>query len=449
MVVAVVNDTFWGDCGKGWAVSRAAPNAYTIVRFNGGCNAGHSVPYKGGELNYHQVPSALHLGKNCIMGNGIVFNPPQFFNELEELKKVEPEISTDTLYLSDSAHVTMPYHVKPYIEALEELLDAVRTGKNIGTTGKGIGPTYSDKANRRYAVRVGDLLDQDALADKVSRIVPVKQGFVDFYKGLIGSEMERTGYKPANEAEEKTNREILESPPIDADYIIEKFAGYGKQLRDTVEITDTSKMVNDHIDEGRNVLLEAAQGGGLDVDYCNDFPNCTSSNTITGAACIGAGISPDKIEKRIGVVKAYCSRVGSGAFPTEIFGGIAETIQDNGKEYGRATGRKRRVGWLDGKVLRDGSRLNGYNGLAVIGLNALADLPELKVCTDYDSDGTPIYYDMDPWPRIDSGEVEKKGLEGLPLQAIRYLDTIAKFGNTEIIMIDYDFGKDLILNPIF
>jgi adenylosuccinate synthase len=449
MSVAIVNDTFWGDCGKGWAVSRAAPHAYAIVRFNGGCNAGHSVPYQDKELNYHQIPSALHLGKICVMGNGIVFNPPEFFKELEELKVVEPSISTDTLYLSNHAHVTMPYHIKPYVEALEELLDAVRTGKNIGTTGRGIGPTYADKANRRYAVRVEDLIDQDKLVNKVSNIVPVKQGIVDFYKSLIDSEMKRTGYKPVNDEEAEINRKILDSPPLNASDIIDSSLEYGRHMRDTLEITDTSKLVNDYIDDGKNVLLEAAQGGGLDVDFCTDYPNCTSSNTITGAACIGAGVSPDKIEKRIGVVKAYCSRVGSGAFPTEIFGKIGDIIRARGKEFGRSTGRKRRVGWLDGKVLRDGSRLNGYNGLAVIGLNTLAELPELKVCVDYKVDGTPIYSEMKPWPRIASSEVESKGLEGFPQNAIEYLDLIAELGNAKVIMIDYDFGKDLILEEIF
>jgi adenylosuccinate synthase len=444
LTVLLVNDPFWGDCGKGWAVSKLAPYADIIVRYNGGPNAGHSVPHKGTELNYHQIPSGLHLGKECIIGNGVVFNPDKFFgDEIPNLVRVEHSMSMDTLHLSDLANVTMPYHILQ--ESLDEMNLALYSGEPIGTTGNGIGQTYSDKVSREFALLVRHLLNKDVLAKKLNFIVPYKNNQIAALQSYLKTKI--TGkYLDAidKEKREKTIR-VLEQGPFSADEMTEKYYDYGCKLRPFV--TNTVVLLNSYIEQGKNILLEGAQGGGLDIDHCNDHPNCTSSNTIAGSACTGAGISPDKIDFRMGVGKAYCSRVGSGYFPTEFKGELADIIRERGKEYGRSTGRPRRIGWFDGGALRLGKMLNGYNGYAIVGMNVLAGLNNLKFCTHYEN-GNPFYVPIASWPKIDAAEVERRGLEAFPEEAKAYLDMISQIGDAPICMVTYDFGKDIILrNP--
>ncbi|MCD6472274.1 adenylosuccinate synthase [Candidatus Aerophobetes bacterium] len=395
----VVVGTQWGDEGKGRVVDFLSKKADAIVRFQGGSNAGHTVMVTGEKFIFHLVPSgALRRGEKCIIGNGVVVDPREL---LEEIKNLQSRgIKVDNLYLSGSAHVVMPYHRK-----IEEMEEEQRDKQKIGTTKRGIGPAYADKIARK-GLRIADLLDKKILAQKLSAALK-------FWKDIY-------------------------SLNYSFDKIFEEYLNYGRELRKYV--TDTSLLVNQLMQENKDIIFEGAQGTLLDVDH-GTYPYVTSSNTVSGGVCTGIGIGPTRIDKVLGVVKAYTTRVGKGPFPTEIKGEIGKILREKGKEYGATTGRARRCGWFDGVILRYAARVNGLDELALTKLDVLDELERIKICVAYKYKGKiikdfpfqlnvwegcePVYKEMEGWMK-DTSIVNK--YEDLPEEAKRYINMIEKVG---------------------
>ncbi|MFC1539748.1 adenylosuccinate synthase [Candidatus Latescibacterota bacterium] len=347
MSVQVVVGSQWGDEAKAKIVDFLAVDSDYVVRFQGGANAGHTVIVQGNEFIFHLIPSGImYPDKICIIGNGVVLDPTALINEIEELK--QKGISVDgRLFISQKAHLVMPYH-----KLLDQAHEKSKGKKSIGTTGRGIGPAYRDKA-ARVGIRIIDLLDRDVLVSKLERNV-----------------------KEANDILTK----IYDQDPLDVNEIVEEFLEFDRIIDPYV--TDISVLLNDAIKSGKNILFEGAQGALLDIDH-GTYPYVTSSNTTAGAACIGTGIGPTHIDKVIGIMKAYTTRVGNGPFPTEFEDEFAETIRKIGAEYGATTGRPRRCGWFDGVIGKYASRINGLSCLAITKLDVLDTLPEIKICTGY------------------------------------------------------------------
>jgi adenylosuccinate synthase len=336
----------WGDEGKGKITDLLAERADAIVRFQGGNNAGHTIVREGQTYKLHLMPSGiLHPGKLCVIGNGVVIDPKVLTDELDELRR--RRIDTRALRISANAHMIMPYHMM-----LDHAGEA-RLGKlQIGTTRRGIGPCYEDKA-ARLGIRVQDLLDEKILKKKI----------------VVALEPKRLSLRP-----------FAKDPQLDLQTMTEEYLSYGHRIEPYV--ADTSRLVCQRLDEGAVVVFEGAQGALLDVDH-GTYPFVTSSNPIAGAACVGAGVGPKDIDEVWGVTKAYSTRVGSGPFPTEIDGELAELLRDKGGEYGTTTGRPRRIGWIDLVALRYAARLNSLTALAVTKLDVLSGLSEIQVCTRY------------------------------------------------------------------
>ncbi len=350
MSAVVVVGTQWGDEGKGKIVDLLTRYADVIVRFQGGNNAGHTLVVGGETFIFHLIPSGiLYEDKLCLIGNGVVLDPKVLIEELDGLKEKGMEVSPKRLKISPNTHLIMPYH-----RALDHAREAKKSkGKKIGTTGRGIGPCYEDKIVR-CGIKVADLMDPELFEEKLKENVEEKN-FI----------LERQ----------------LEAGPVDFQEILKEYEVYRERLAPYVD--NCSIIIDRALKDGRNVLFEGAQGTQLDIDH-GTYPFVTSSNTVAGGACTGAGIGPSKIDKVIGVCKAYTTRVGGGPFPTELFDQIGDTIQERGGEFGATTGRRRRCGWLDGVVLRDAVRLNGLDGLAITKLDVLSGLDPLKVCTSYE-----------------------------------------------------------------
>jgi len=399
----VVVGTQWGDEGKGRVIDSLAKTSDVVVRFQGGSNAGHTVVVNGEKFIFHLIPSgALHPGKKCIIGNGVVVDPEDLLGEIEALRsrRIEPK----NLYLSSNAHVVMPYHKK--IEQIEE----ERRGKQrIGTTSRGIGPAYADKAARR-GVRVADLLEKGVLAEKL-RIN------LDFWKNFYGLD-------------------------YSAEDLLHQYLEYGRKLKRYV--TDTSLLVNRLMQEGKHMLFEGAQGTLLDVDH-GTYPFVTSSNAVAGGACTGVGIGPTKIGKVLGVAKAYVTRVGQGPFPTEIQGKIGEILKKGGQEYGATTGRPRRCGWFDGVILRYAARVNGLDELVLTKLDVLDSLDKIKICVAYKYRGKLIRdfpFELECWGRCQPVYEEIKGWKedtsrikiekDLPKRTREYIKRIEEIGGLPI-----------------
>jgi adenylosuccinate synthase len=399
----VVVGTQWGDEGKGRVVDTLARSSDAVVRFQGGSNAGHTVVVNGEKFVFHLIPSgALHPGKKCIIGNGVVVDAEDLLVEIEALRSKQIEL-TD-LYLSSNAHVVMPYHKR--IEQIEE----ERRGKRrIGTTKRGIGPVYADKAARR-GIRVADLLEKAILAEKLRMNL-------DFWKNF---------YRLDYGWEE----------------VLHQYLEYGRRLKRYV--TDTSLLVNGLMQEGKNILFEGAQGTLLDVDH-GTYPFVTSSNAVAGGACTGVGIGPTKIGKVLGVAKAYVTRVGQGPFPTEIQGKIGETLKKGGQEYGATTGRPRRCGWFDGVILRYAARVNGLDELVLTKLDVLDSLDKIKICVAYKYRSKliqdfpfelecwercqPVYEEMEGW-RQDTSKIKIE--KDLPKRTREYIKRIEEIGGIPI-----------------
>jgi adenylosuccinate synthase len=350
--VAVVGAQ-WGDEGKGKVVDIYGKHADVVVRYQGGNNAGHTLVVNGKKVVLHLIPAAsLHEGKTCVIANGVVVDVEIFLKELHSLKDQGYLQAKDSrVVLSDRAHVIMPYH-----KALDQLREKSKGGTNIGTTGRGIGPAYSDKTSR-LGIRVGDLLNASYLKARIEESLVEKN--VLFQK-------------------------LYNEKAFDASELTEAYLALGEKIRPFV--ADANEVIHGAIAAKKNLLFEGAQGTLLDIDQ-GTYPFVTSSNTTSGGACTGAGIPPSAVQEVIAIVKAYTTRVGSGPFPTELLNDVGERIQKVGNEFGATTGRKRRCGWLDLPALRHSRNINGFTGLAITKLDVLSGLSELEVCTGYEYKG--------------------------------------------------------------
>ena len=334
MPAVVIIGSQWGDEGKGKITDYLAEKADMVVRYQGGNNAGHTVVVGEKEFKLHLIPSGiLYPGTTCVIGNGVVIDPEVLIKELDYLEK--QGINTDSLKVSLRAHLIMPYHIR-----LDELEEERKGANKIGTTRRGIGPAYMDKA-ARVGIRLVDLLDEEEFAAVLKRNLKEKNYLLKRVYGVEG---------------------------YDFDEVFQRYQGYLPKLRKY--IMDTSVIIHEFISAKRNVLFEGAQGTLLDMDH-GSYPFVTSSHPLAGAACIGAGIGPTEINKVIGVVKAYTTRVGEGPFPTELLDSTGELMRQRGFEFGTTTGRPRRCGWLDAVILRYAARVNGLNSIALTKLDIL------------------------------------------------------------------------------
>ncbi len=420
MPAKVIVGAQWGDEGKGKVTDLLAEDADLIVRFQGGNNAGHTIVRGDEEFKFHLIPSGiLYPGKTCIIGNGVVVDPAVLNSELDGLRQRGIDVSG--LRVSANAHVIMPYHV---------MLDAAgeqRLGKlEIGTTKRGIGPAYADKASR-LGIRVQDLLDGKILRKKIlAALEPKKQMLRPFERDL------------------------------DLHTIAEEYLRYGHRLEPYV--ADTARLCWDAIDSGKSVIFEGAQAALLDLDH-GTYPFVTSSNPIAGAACVGAGVAPTDIDEVWGVLKAYATRVGAGPFPTELDDETGRRLLEAGHEYGTTTGRERRTGWLDLVALRYAARLNGLAALAVTKLDVLAGIDPLRVAVRYRSregavleefpyhqsvlhSATPEYEEL-PGFEGDIGNARKAA--DLPKAARDYLDFIAEYAKTPVRLVGVGPGRDQVV----
>ncbi|CEG21203.1 Adenylosuccinate synthetase [Planococcus massiliensis] len=408
MTSVVVVGTQWGDEGKGKITDFLSEHAEVIARYQGGNNAGHTIIFGGETYKLHLIPSGIfYKDKISVIGNGMVVDPKALVKELKALH--ERGVTTENLRISNRAHVILPYHIKQ-----DEVEEARRGANKIGTTGKGIGPAYMDKA-ARVGIRMADLLDHVVFEEKL-----------------------RMNLNEKNRMFEK----FYETEGFTVEEILEEYYEYGQEIAKYV--TDTSKVLNDAIDDGRRVLFEGAQGVMLDIDQ-GTYPFVTSSNPVAGGVTIGAGVGPTTIQHVIGVCKAYTSRVGDGPFPTELFDEVGQQIREVGKEYGTTTGRPRRIGWFDSVVVRHARRVSGLTDLTVNSIDVLTGLETVKICTAYRykgeliteypanlrmlADCEPVYEELPGW----SEDVTKcKSLDELPANARHYLERIAQLTGVQI-----------------
>ena len=355
MSSVVVVGSQWGDEGKGKITDFLSQNAEVIARYQGGDNAGHTIAFDGKTYKLRLIPSGIfYSDKISVIGNGVVSNPKSLVTELKYLH--DNGVSTDNLRISNRAHVILPYHI-----VLDGLQEAAKKDNKIGTTNKGIGPAYMDKA-ARVGIRVADLLEKDTFEEKL-----------------------RTNLEEKNRLFEK----MYGHEPLKFEDIFEEYYEYGQVLKDYV--TDTSVILNDALDSGKRVLFEGAQGVMLDIDQ-GTYPFVTSSNPVAGGVTIGSGVGPAKIDKVVGACKAYTSRVGDGPFPTELHDEIGDHIREVGHEYGTVTKRPRRIGWFDSVVMRHSKRVSGLTNLCLNCVDVLTGLDEIKICTAYELNGEKIYH---------------------------------------------------------
>jgi adenylosuccinate synthase len=415
----VIVGTQWGDEGKGKIVDLLSEHADYVVRFQGGNNAGHTMVVNGKEIISHLIPSGIIQQKKCFIGNGVVVDPFVLLDEIDYLIANNIDVSPEMLKVSNRAHIIMPYH-QEIDKAREE-----KKGKNkIGTTGRGIGPCYEDKATRR-GIRFCDLLDLDLFKERVITILEEKNFYLEHY---------------------------FKADPIDPNLVIDQFL----QIRDRLlpYIADVSVALYEGIENNKTILFEGAQGTHLDIEH-GTYPFVTSSSTVSGNAANGSGVGPGNLDEIVGIVKAYTTRVGAGPFPTELFDEIGDKIQKTGAEFGATTGRKRRCGWLDMVVLRNAARLNSLTGLAITKLDVLDDLDEIKICTGYEYQGKiidnfppeikileeckPVYESHPGWKQNTSKITEYKEL---PENAKKYLDRVIELSKVSIKIVSVGPGRE-------
>ena len=422
MPATIVVGTQWGDEGKGRVIDNLAEQSQMVVRFQGGNNAGHTIVNEAGEFKFHLIPSGiLYPHVTAMIGNGVVIDPRVLCQEIDALG--ERGYDCGNLRISSNAHLIMPYHI---------LLDAAhetQLGKRkIGTTRRGIGPAYTDKA-ARLGIRVQDLADKKILRQKLDTAIGEKNDLLE---------------------------KVYGSPGVDPFEVMEQYARYADELGPY--IADTSLLIDKALKRGEKVLFEGAQGTMLDIDH-GTYPFVTSSNPIAGAACVGAGVGPTAIDEVIGVCKAYTTRVGEGPFPTELDGGLGAHFVDRGAEFGTTTGRQRRCGWLDLVVLKYAVRLNGLTGLAITKLDVLSGLDQINVCSMYEySEGEtrenftdfpphqsmfyhcrPVYQTMPGWKEDITGA---RKLADLPPEARDYLELIAEEAGVPIRIVSVGPGRE-------
>ncbi|SFL74269.1 Adenylosuccinate synthetase [Gracilibacillus orientalis] len=416
MSSVVVVGTQWGDEGKGKITDFLSQNAEVVARYQGGNNAGHTIKFDGITYKLHLIPSGIFFkDKTCVLGNGMVIDPKAMVEELKYLH--DKDVNTDNLRISNRAHVILPYHLK-----LDILQEEEKGVNKIGTTRKGIGPAYMDKA-ARVGIRIADLLDKDAFREKLETNLQEKNRFFE---------------------------KVYETERMEVEDILEEYYEYGQQLKHYV--ADTSVVLNDALDEGRRVLFEGAQGVMLDIDQ-GTYPFVTSSNPIAGGVTIGSGVGPSKIDHVVGVSKAYTSRVGDGPFPTELHDEVGDQIREVGNEYGTTTGRPRRVGWFDSVVVRHARRVSGITDLSLNSIDVLTGIETLKICTAYKYKGEimeefpaslktlaecePVYEVLPGWTEDITGV---ESLHELPKNARHYLERISQL--TGIPLSVFSVGPD-------
>ena len=427
MANVIVIGAQWGDEGKGKITDLLSKSADVVVRYQGGVNAGHTVVVDEQIFKLHLIPSGiLYPDTECIIGSGTVIDPKVLIGELDQLELLN--VSTRNLLISETAHVTMPYH-----RLIDQASEERRGEHKIGTTGRGIGPTYADKSERT-GIRVIDLMDSDSLRKKLRWTVE--------YKNVI---LEK----------------LYALPPLDADAVIAEYVQYADRLRP--HVVDCSLRIYDAIQRKRNILFEGAQGTLLDLDH-GTYPYVTSSNPVAGGACIGTGVGPTMIDRVIGVAKAYTTRVGEGPFPTELHGTMGELLCDRGAEFGTTTGRKRRCGWFDAVIGRYAVRINGLDCLAITKLDVLDELEEINICTAYEVDGEtchdfpsnsrkfarcqPIYKTVPGWKQ---STADCRSLNDLPQPALDYLKVLAELMEVPIAIVSLGASRDqtiIVEDPI-
>ncbi|NEP78284.1 MAG: adenylosuccinate synthase [Okeania sp. SIO3B3] len=418
MANVIVIGAQWGDEGKGKITDLLSKSADVVVRYQGGVNAGHTVVVDGQTFKLHLIPSGiLYPDTECIIGSGTVIDPKVLIEELDQVEALG--ISTSNLMISQAAHVTMPYH-----RIIDQASEERRGSQKIGTTKRGIGPTYADKSERT-GIRMIDLMSPDSLREQINWTVN--------YKNVI---LEK----------------LYNLSPLDPDEVVKEYLEYAERLRPNV--IDASLKIYNAIQRKRNILFEGAQGTLLDLDH-GTYPYVTSSNPVAGGACVGAGVGPTMIDRVIGVAKAYTTRVGEGPFPTEVQDNIGTLLRDRGAEFGTTTGRERRCGWFDGVIGRYAVRINGMDCMAITKLDVLDELPEIKVCVAYEMEGErcedfpssslqlakcqPIYETLPGWQKP---TVDCRSLEDLPKQALDYLRFLAELMNVPIAIVSLGASRD-------
>jgi adenylosuccinate synthase len=426
--VIIVVGTQWGDEGKGKIIDLLAKSADVIVRFQGGSNAGHTLVVEGEKFVFHLIPSGiLHKGKRCIIGSGVVVDPQVLIEEIDRLKEKGYLQDDAQFLLSEEAHLIFPYH-----KMIDKGRERIRSGE-IGTTGRGIGPAYEDRASRD-GIRVIDLAEEEIFRMKLEETLAQKNYYLTH---------------------------ILQEAGLELEPLYQEYMRYGERLRKYV--ANTSFFLAQQIKEGKKILFEGAQGSLLDVDH-GTYPYVTSSNTVAGNACAGSGIGPTQIDLVLGITKAYTTRVGGGPFPTELIDDIGALLREKGGEYGATTGRPRRCGWFDAVVVRHAVRVNGLGGLAITKLDTLTGLKSIKVCTAYRVGNDvitefpagaervarcqPIYEELEGWAEEISGVKE---LSQLPPAAQRYLERIEKLTQTPIHIVSVGAQRDQTIihhNPL-
>ena len=416
----------WGDEGKGKVVDYLAAKAQWVVRFAGGNNAGHTVINSMGEFSLHLVPSGVfwpHV--SCVIGNGVVVDPDVFLGEIEGLRS--RGVDTSRIFLSDRAHLIMPYHV--LLDGLEE---ESRGSQALGTTRKGVGPAYMDKT-ARIGIRVGELLDAETLMSRLEHVVDQKNAIL-------------------------TN--IYNSDPLDLGEISQKCVRWGEQLKDYIRPTEV--LLQDALDRDESLLLEGAQGTLLDLDH-GTYPYVTSSSSSVGGVFPGLGIAPHNLKGVIGVFKAYCTRVGTGRLPTEMLDNTADVLRERAWEYGTTTGRARRIGWFDAVVGRYSHRINGFTSLVLTRLDVLDGFPSVKICVGYQVNGKatdrfpgssslleqcePIYEEMPGWDKPTAGTTNESQI---PKEARAYVKRLEELVGCPIHLISTGPHRDetIQLQPI-
>lgn len=423
----VVIGAQWGDEGKGKITDLLSRSADVVVRYQGGVNAGHTVVVDDQTFKLHLIPSGiLYPNTDCIIGSGTVIDPKVLIEELDMLDALG--ISTSHLFISESAHVTMPYH-----RLIDQASEERRGDHKIGTTGRGIGPTYADKSERT-GIRILDLMDPEGMKKQLRWTVN--------YKNVI---LEK----------------LYNLPPLDPEEVIAEYQVYADRLRPFV--ADCSLKIYDAYQQHRNILFEGAQGTLLDLDH-GTYPYVTSSNPVAGGACVGTGVGPTMIDRVIGVAKAYTTRVGEGPFPTELHDEMGVALCERGAEFGTTTGRRRRCGWFDAVIGRYAVRINGLDCLAVTKLDILDEVDEIKVCVAYEIDGheskdfptnarqfsrcKPVYKTLPGWKQ---STIHCRTLEDLPPKALDYLKFLAGIVEVPIAIVSLGAERDetiIVEDPI-
>lgn len=420
MSAFIVLGAQWGDEGKGKMTDYLAEEANVVVRFQGGNNAGHTVVVGDKEYKLHLIPSGiLYEDKLNVIGNGVVVDPKALFEEIDYLEGVGVKVTPEKLIISDRAQLIMPYH-----KVLDKLKEKARGKNDIGTTGKGIGPCYTDKFER-CGIRMCDLMHEDVFTEKLKENIEMKNAYIT---------------------------KVLGGEALNFDEILKEYLEFGKKLKPFIQ--DTSVRVYDDIKADKTVLFEGAQGMLLDIDY-GTYPYVTSSNTTAGGVANGVGIGPNMITNAVGITKAYTTRVGKGPFPTELMNETGDWIREKGHEFGVTTGRARRCGWLDLVIVKTACRVSGLTSLAITKIDTLAGLEKIKVCVGYKFDGKvidyfpasledlakcePVYEEFDGW----GDEVaDARSYDELPENAKKYLKRIEEFTGTDISIVSVGPKRD-------